>query len=205
MSRVAVDLPAHSSPWIPVDPVDLTSAWDESAHPRDTKGKPTGGRFIKASSGGSKAKDGAAKKLGCKGGDLSTDCVKRFQKRNDLKVDGVVGKQTATKLRTGEKVGTGTLDHGDRSYLAKPGKAHGTKKRKAKKFTLFSEDGRGAVELAAEHMAAAARRRDAEQAVAAWEGRPVRPDADSDPVQLSSTDPAAEIRRQAEQAAAGWA
>lgn len=92
-------------------------AFSEADHPRAGTGSATGGQFIKAGSKPGEAKDGAAKKLGCEGGELSAKCIRRYQRRNGLQEDGIIGRQTATALRTGKKVSTGTLDKQDRRYL----------------------------------------------------------------------------------------
>jgi hypothetical protein len=71
-------------------------AFNPSLHPRAAKGVPGGGRFITANSDQSHAAvKGAKRKLG---GRLSTERIRAFQRQHGLKVDGVIGRQTAAAL-----------------------------------------------------------------------------------------------------------
>jgi peptidoglycan hydrolase-like protein with peptidoglycan-binding domain len=88
-------------------------AWDEKKHPRAKSGTPTGGKFVRKGSSGDMAR-GVQKKLGglkVDGtfGSKSVRAVKQFQKKNDLKVDGVVGQQTAAMMISGTRRKVGAL------------------------------------------------------------------------------------------------
>ena len=105
-------------------PLESRASGDfESKHPRAKKGEPAGGQFVKKGSKGKEAEK-VKEKLDVKGedgfGEKTEKAVKDFQKKHGLKVDGVVGKQTAAAMK-GKKdakdVKPGALTENDREYL----------------------------------------------------------------------------------------
>jgi Putative peptidoglycan binding domain len=73
-------------------------SWTPAKHPRGGKGSGQGGKFISSqsdTSGSKTAKQGAKKRLG---GQITTQGIREFQRRNGLTVDGIIGRQTAAAL-----------------------------------------------------------------------------------------------------------
>lgn len=110
-----------------------SSKYDESKHKRGAAGTSQGGKFVKMGSSGSEVMS-VQKRLGVarphgKFGENTRQAVMKFQQKHGLKVDGVVGRQTATalagKYRQARKTAPGELNAGDRkriSGLKKPAK-----------------------------------------------------------------------------------
>ena len=96
----------------------------EKKHPRAPEGRVSGGKFIQAGSSGDLV--GAVQKLlpTQKGkpdgefGDATAQAVRRYQRQNDLLVDGIVGSQTASAL-LGDKADPGALTGDLRKGLRK--------------------------------------------------------------------------------------
>jgi peptidoglycan hydrolase-like protein with peptidoglycan-binding domain len=119
-----------------------------SKHPRAGAGSPTGGQFITAGSGGAGAsqdeKDQVAavqKELGVPvTGTFSPSdsaALVKWQKKQGLQADGVVGAQTVSRMSDGPDVGPGALTAENKAFL---------KKRKSANYAAPSA---GSVDLAA--------------------------------------------------------
>lgn len=100
--------------------------FDEKEHPRGEEGTSKGGKFVKKGDSGDvvravQAKVGA--RTDGKYGALTKTAVKRFQRQNDLQVDGIVGKQTATALagdvKKARRTKPGSLTSSDRKAIRK--------------------------------------------------------------------------------------
>jgi hypothetical protein len=94
-------------------PQSVSSQWDEGKHKRGA-----GGKFVTSNSSGAEAK-GAAKKLGAN--KLTPELIRAYQKKHGLKVDGVIGHQTALalsgKIGEAKRTKTGALTEDDRKAL----------------------------------------------------------------------------------------
>lgn len=94
--------------------------WNAAGHPRAGAGSPSGGQFISANSNQSQdqAAAGAARKLGT----LNAKRIRQYQQKNGLKVDGLIGHQTAEALlghKHAARIRVGALTSGQRSALAR--------------------------------------------------------------------------------------
>ena len=98
------------------------SSNSSSGQKRAPAGSPIGGQFIGTGASGSVV-SGIQKRLGIKTtgtfGGKTKSAIEEFQKRHDLTVDGIIGKQTATALLSGgkRKVAVGSLTTGIKSRL----------------------------------------------------------------------------------------
>lgn len=109
-------------------------------HPRGGKGTSQGGKFIAKGSSGTPVKE-VQKRLGVKQtGSFAFDtvaAVQNYQRAHGLKVDGVVGRQTAQSLlgnRNAKTITPGELSAADAKALKVPAKSSrsaGSKKRAA--------------------------------------------------------------------------
>lgn len=77
--------------------IELAAPFTSQLHPRAGKGTPAGGQFVRANSSGRLAR-AVRKKLPGKNSQNFEKAVRRYQRKNGLQVDGVVGKQTAAAL-----------------------------------------------------------------------------------------------------------
>lgn len=84
----------------------------EKKHPRGRAGSPEGGKFVRKGGSG-EAVTAVQKKVGAKTTGTFNEQTRRlvmeYQKKHGLKVDGVVGRQTATSMLGGGKVEVGEL------------------------------------------------------------------------------------------------
>jgi murein L,D-transpeptidase YcbB/YkuD len=88
---------------------------------RAPKGQTNGGQFI-STSGSHPITQGVRKKLGLNPGatHLKTkSAIEQFQQKHGLEVDGIIGRQTATFLLNGKKVGVGSVSSNLRTRLHK--------------------------------------------------------------------------------------
>ncbi|MGH2939456.1 MAG: peptidoglycan-binding domain-containing protein [Solirubrobacterales bacterium] len=88
---------------------------------RAPKGQTNGGQFI-STSGAHPITKGIRKKLGLNPGAAhvkTKSAIEQFQQKHGLEVDGIIGRQTATFLLNGKKVGVGSVNSGLRSRLHK--------------------------------------------------------------------------------------
>lgn len=118
------------------------AAYASSKHPRGAKGTHQGGKFVKAGSSGTPVKE-VQKRLGHqqtgKFGYSTVAAVQAYQRAHGLKVDGIVGRQTAQALlgnRNAKVISPGALSAADAKALGisatRGGKAKTTKTRAAK-------------------------------------------------------------------------
>lgn len=74
---------------------EVAVAFDPKQHPRAAAGTPGGGKFITSGSTGT-FRQSVIKKLG--GSSFDKQDIRKYQRRNDLLVDGKIGSQTAASL-----------------------------------------------------------------------------------------------------------
>lgn len=103
------------------DAAKSKSSSSTSGQKRAPKGTSTGGQFI-GTGGSGPVISGIRTKLGLgknAGADQTKARIEKLQRKNGLQVDGIIGRQTATFLLSGKKVGVGKVTTGIRSRLQK--------------------------------------------------------------------------------------